>query len=116
MHGDGLQSRDFTYVENVVNANIAAALYSDMAGMRVNVATGKSYTILDVVQTINKILGTHIHPEFTAARKGDVRKTCADVGALQAILPEQERIDFYEGLVKTIHSDYARETVNNTPL
>jgi len=100
--GDGKQSRDFTFVENVVNANLAAATVKDAAGHVFNVANGCDTTVLGIVDGVNKILGKNIEPQLLPLRKGDVYKTLADVSKLENILGLKDRIGFEEGLEKTV--------------
>ncbi|MFC1612172.1 NAD-dependent epimerase/dehydratase family protein, partial [Myxococcota bacterium] len=71
--GDGKQSRDFTHVENAVEANLKACTAPDVAGETFNVACGQSYDLLTLVHEINDILGTDVHPEHLPPRRGDVR-------------------------------------------
>ncbi|MFQ6014043.1 MAG: SDR family oxidoreductase [Anaerolineae bacterium] len=102
IYGDGLQSRDFTYVANVVQANLLAVEASEVAGEVINVACGKRYTLLELVDTINRILDTQIEPTFTTARPGDVKHSQADIGKAQKLLGFRVELDFEEGLEKTI--------------
>lgn len=102
VHGDGLQSRDFTYIDNVVKATIQAALVTDLDGEVLNVACGKAYTVLEVVKYVNQILGKNVQPLFTPPRLGDVRHTLADVTKQEKILGIRAEIDFYEGLKRTV--------------
>ena len=98
---DGEQSRDFTYVGNVVEANLACAVAESISGGEVfNVACGNSISILDIVSALNKILGTSLKPEFHPKRAGDVRKTYADVSKIQKITGPG--IDFHKGLALTV--------------
>ena len=102
IHGDGKQTRDFTYVENVVQANIKAATAPDIKCEVLNVACGKNYSVLDIVKYANKILKKDIKPEFTPLRPGDVRDTLADIKKARKIMQFDPEIDFEEGLTKTI--------------
>ena len=98
---DGEQSRDFTYVGNVAEANLACAIAEGISGGEVfNVACGNSVSILDIVNALNKLLGTSLKPEFAPKRAGDVRKTYADVSGIRKITGPG--IDFYEGLKRTV--------------
>jgi len=110
IHGDGLQSRDFTYIDNVVKATIQATLVTNLNGEVLNVACGKAYTVLDIVKYVNQILGKNIQPLFTPPRPGDVRHTLADVTKQEKILGIRAEIDFYEGLKRTV--DYFRTQIN----
>jgi len=103
VHGDGLQSRDFTYVENVARANVLAATAAfPAAGQAYNVACGASFTLLDLIAGINEALGTDIVAEHTAARAGDVRFSKADISRAQRDLGYQVWLPFGEGLRRTI--------------
>lgn len=101
--GDGKQARDFTFVANVVEANIKAAHAQTKAnGEVINVACGKSYSILDIVDNLNRLLGKDIKPQFGPARAGDVRKTHADITKLKRELGVVPKVNFEEGLKRTL--------------
>jgi nucleoside-diphosphate-sugar epimerase len=102
VHGDGLQSRDFTFVTNVVRANLLAAAAPDVAGRVFNVACGQRYTLLDLIAILNDILDAHITPIHTAPRPGDVRHSLADITAAQEALGYRVEVDFHEGLRRTV--------------
>ena len=108
MHGDGLQARDFTFVENNVRANVLAATADFPAqGQVYNVACGASITLLGLVDTINRILGTDIAPVHTEARVGDVRLSKADIRRAREDFGYTVSIPFEEGLRRTI--DYYKD-------
>lgn len=96
--GTGKQSRDFTYVDNVVNANILAARRANCRGEIFNIASGKDYSILELVKILNKIMGKGIKPVFLKKRAGDVFKTLADLSRSKKILGFHPSIKFIEGL------------------
>jgi UDP-glucose 4-epimerase len=100
--GDGLQSRDFTYVENVVQGNLAAAERPAAAGRVFNVACGRQYNLLELIAAINRVLGTKIEPIFAPARAGDVRDSLADITPAREALGYEPTIDFDEGLRRSI--------------
>ena len=100
--GDGLQSRDFTYVSNVVDANLAGCTASGAAGMFFNVACGCDYSVVDVAETLKKILGKNIASLHGPKRAGDVKRTFADISLLRNILKVEPRVDFNEGLKRTV--------------
>jgi UDP-glucose 4-epimerase len=100
--GDGQQSRDFTYVENVVQGNLAAAERPAAAGRILNVACGRQYSLLDLIASINRVLGTKIEPIFAPPRAGDVRESLADISAARECLGYEPSIDFDEGLERSI--------------
>lgn len=100
--GSGKQSRDFTYIDNVVEANILAATAPDIKHEIVNVANGKDNTVLELLALLNKIIGKNIAPEFLPLRPGDVFRTRADISKIRKILRYEPRIGFEEGLRKTV--------------
>lgn len=104
--GDGLQSRDFTYVDNVVVGNLAAAERPGVAGRVFNVACGRQANLLELIASINRVIGAKIEPIFAPARAGDVRDSLADVTAAREALGYEPTIDFDEGLRRSI--DYYR--------
>jgi UDP-glucose 4-epimerase len=102
IEGDGKQSRDFTYVKNVVSANLAAAKAKGADGEAFNVACGNSYSVLDIVSHLNKFLGKKFEPEFAPPRRGDVQKTIADISKMKKLLKVEPTVDFESGLKKTL--------------
>jgi nucleoside-diphosphate-sugar epimerase len=98
IYGDGEQSRDFSYVTNVVQANLLAAAVPDVGGQVFNIACGQRYNLLELVATINRILGTDIAPVHTAPRVGDVRHSLADIARAREMLGYQVEVEFEEGL------------------
>jgi nucleoside-diphosphate-sugar epimerase len=101
IYGDGTQSRDFTYVSNVVAANLLAAITPDMAGRVFNAAVGTRYTLLELVDNLNAILGTKIAPIFEVERPGDVKHSQANISLIKEYGYET-LVDFRGGLEKTI--------------
>jgi len=107
IHGNGKQSRDFTYVENVVEANLLACEvpFSKIHTLKnnvFNIANGSSYSILELVEYLNQIMGKSIEPVFTPPRPGDVFKTLADISKAKDILGYRPKVDFKEGLKRTV--------------
>jgi UDP-glucose 4-epimerase len=102
VHGDGGQSRDFTYVSNAVQALMRAADTPGVAGNVYNVGTGNSISVLDLVMHLNRLLGTNLAPQFGPTRAGDVRYSRADVSRTRADLGYDPQIDFAEGLRRTL--------------
>jgi UDP-glucose 4-epimerase len=102
VHGDGLQSRDFSYVDNVVQANLLAATAPGAIGRVFNVACGERYTLLDMIAALNDILGTQIEPVHTEPRIGDVRHSLADISAAREALGYRVLVGFYDGLRRTV--------------
>jgi UDP-glucose 4-epimerase len=109
VYGDGHQSRDFTYVANVVDGNLLAAEASGVAGRTLNVANGRSTTLLRLLELLNQFLGTNIEPVFHPPRAGDVRDSLADITAARNLLGFEPKVNFEEGLRKSI--DYYRSVV-----
>jgi UDP-glucose 4-epimerase len=104
VHGDGLQSRDFTYISDVVEANmIAATAPADgCAGRVYNIAGGASWSLLDILRILGDLLGVVPEPEFTALRPGDVRRSQADASAAARDLGFKCRVSMEEGLRLTV--------------
>ncbi len=104
IYGDGLQSRDFTFIANVVEANLRAAeAPPEAAGEAINIACGERFTLLDLARAIGRIVGREdLKPRHEPARKGDVRHSQADVGKAKALLGWTPRVAFEEGLRRTV--------------
>jgi UDP-glucose 4-epimerase len=99
IYGDGSQTRDFTYVANVVAANLAALQYpKPLEGAVFNVGTGRRVSLLDLVAAMNKVLGTDFEPEFRPPRPGDVRDSQASLENIHKKLNYHPIVDFDEGL------------------
>ncbi|MFA5142551.1 MAG: SDR family oxidoreductase [Candidatus Omnitrophota bacterium] len=99
---DGRQSRDFTYVANVVAANLRACVAKKVSGEVFNVACGSTASVNDIVRMLNKILGTDIKAKYAPKRKGDIRKTSADIKKMKTLLGVRKIIGFEEGLKLTV--------------
>lgn len=103
LYGDGSQTRDFTYVANVVAANLAAIdAPGSLGGVAVNIGTGRRVSLLDLVAAINSILGTDLRPEFRPERAGDVHDSQADIGRSSKLLGYRPTVDFEDGLRRTL--------------
>jgi len=103
IHGDGGQSRDFTYIENVVQANVAACGAASRAGGRsYNVALGGRITVEDLCLRIRDLLGVEIAPVYDAAREGDVRHSQAAVDLAREYLGYEGTVSLDEGLKRTV--------------
>lgn len=100
--GDGQQSRDFTYVEDVVHGNLLAAESKDAVGRVFNIACGRQQSLLELIASINRVLGTSIEPVFAPARAGDVRESLADIAAARAVLGYKPAVEFEDGLRRSI--------------
>jgi UDP-glucose 4-epimerase len=109
VYGDGKQSRDFTYVEDVVRGKLLAADAPNVAGRVINVANGRSVTLLRLIDALNELLGTNVQPKFEPARAGDVRESLADITLARALLGYEPQVEFEEGLRRSI--DYYRTIV-----
>ncbi len=101
IHGDGTQSRDFSYVSNVVEANLLAASANGIGGEVFNIACGQQASLLDLVASLNRILGTSIEPSFGPPRPGDVKHSMADIDHARLLLGYEPRVLFEAGLART---------------
>jgi len=104
VYGDGEQSRDFTFVDNVVGANLLAADAPDVGGEILNVATGGSVTVNALADAIGLMLGKPVEKAYEPAREADVQASWADVEAAKRLLGYEPRVDFDDGLRRT--ADY----------
>ena len=104
IYGDGLQSRDFTAIENVVDANLkaAAAPLERVAGGVFNIACGESVTLLKLVADLADLTSKPLKPRFAAARTGDVLHSRADISAARAAFEFNPRVGWKEGLERTL--------------
>jgi UDP-glucose 4-epimerase len=102
VHGDGRQSRDFTYVSNVVDANLRACNAEGRVGGVYNVACGTANSILELVQHLNDIFGTQIEPTFEPARAGDIRLSWATIDAARDVFGFRPAVSVQEGLRRTV--------------
>ncbi len=104
IHGDGSQSRDFTYIENVVEANLSAmvAPAERVSGRVFNVATGQRITLNDAVEELRKLTGYTGPVEYAAFRAGDIAHSLADISLARAALGYEPKVNFREGLSRTI--------------
>jgi nucleoside-diphosphate-sugar epimerase len=100
--GDGQQSRDFTYIDNVVDANLLAARAKRTSGEVVNIACGEAITVNKIIDLINELLGKRIQPIYTDPRPGDVKHSLADITAAKNLLGFKPRVSFRQGLQKAI--------------
>ncbi len=105
--GDGRQSRDFTYVDNVVEANIAAAAAPKLSGESVNIAAGNPRTVLDVLEAISNEFGYSLPPAYAPDRPGDIRDSHADLSVARSLLGYKTTVDFPTGLRRTV--EFLRE-------
>ena len=102
VYGDGTQSRDFTYVDNVVEGSIAASQVPGVSGEVFNIALGERQTLLKLLDELSKIIGVSVKPKFLPPRAGDVKHTYADSSKAERLLKWKGRISFVEGLKRTV--------------
>lgn len=100
--GDGLQTRDFTYVTDVVQALLKGATVKGLAGQVYNVGTGRAVTLLDLLAALNKLMGTRVTPRHEPPRTGDIRHSCADITRARRELGYEPVVSFEEGLAHTL--------------
>jgi len=100
--GTGRQSRDFTYIDNVVEANILGMTKEGIKYEIFNVANGKDNTVLKIVDNLNKIIGKKIQPKHLPIRVGDVFRTCADISKIKSKLGFKPVVGFEDGLKRTV--------------
>ncbi|MEQ1904840.1 MAG: SDR family oxidoreductase [Pirellulaceae bacterium] len=109
VYGDGEQSRDFCYVKNIVDGNLLAMTTPGVAGETFNVSTGKTTSLLQLIQLLGEMLGVKADIDFQPARQGDVRQSLADVSRAAHGLGFVPEISFAEGLARSI--EYYRTIV-----
>ncbi|MFA6563385.1 MAG: SDR family oxidoreductase [Verrucomicrobiia bacterium] len=100
--GDGEQTRDFTYVANIVDANLAAAAAPEAAGQTFNIAGGRRISVNELIATLNQILGTAVAPSYAPPRPGDVLHSLADITKANRLLDGTPRVELAEGLRRTV--------------
>jgi UDP-glucose 4-epimerase len=98
IYGTGRQSRDFTYIDNVVDANILALTKKNIKCAVLNIGNNKDHSVLELVKTLNKIMHKSIRPVLLAPRLGDVFRTLADISKAKKVLGYRPKVDFQEGL------------------
>lgn len=112
IYGDGKQSRDFTYIDNVVDANVCACLAEGVDGEVFNIAGGQQVSLLQVVDSLAKILGKSLRTEFLPSRSGDVRDSLAGLTKAKKYLGYTAAVSFEKGLANTVqwHQQHASDT------
>jgi UDP-N-acetylglucosamine/UDP-N-acetyl-alpha-D-glucosaminouronate 4-epimerase len=100
--GDGETSRDFTHVENIVEANLAAAAEPAAAGRVMNIAIGSSHTLNELVQALRRLLDSDIEPDYATPRPGDVRESLADISLARELIGYEPSVELEQGLQRTI--------------
>jgi UDP-glucose 4-epimerase len=104
IYGDGEQGRDFTFIANVVTANLLAAAASadKVSGRVINIATGERFTLNQTYKILRELIGYEGEPAFGAQRAGDVRDSLADISLARELLGYEPVVDFSEGLRRTV--------------
>jgi UDP-glucose 4-epimerase len=100
--GDGQQSRDFCYIDNVIEANLLACTAAGAPGEVMNIACGEATTLLEVIDVVADVVGKRIPPKHEAPRPGDIKHSLADIDKARRILGYTGRIKFREGIERTI--------------
>jgi nucleoside-diphosphate-sugar epimerase len=102
VYGDGLQTRDFTYIDNVIQANLAACAAPKTAcGKVVNIACGERVSLLDILEIVYGLAGKRVSPRFEPGRVGDVRDSLADISLARDLIGYDPSVPFSEGLAQT---------------
>ncbi|HWP84915.1 MAG TPA: SDR family oxidoreductase [Terriglobia bacterium] len=118
VYGDGEQSRDFTYVDNVVEANLLACAAPGAAGKVFNIGTGRRETLNQVLATLGRIFGRPVEAVYAPPRSGDIVHSLADIRKAQEELGYEPRVGFEEGLRRTVEwyrEDHAALSVSGNP-
>ena len=104
IYGNGEQSRDFTYIDNVIHANLlaASAPAAKVSGKVINIATGSRITLNTTFRILQELTGYHGEPAYLAPREGDIRDSQADISLAEQLLDYRTRVDFREGLRRTV--------------
>ncbi len=110
VYGDGKQTRDFVYVDDLLQGLWLAAEHPEAVGRVFNLASGRAYTLLELLQAIEEAAGVSLEPQFTSPRPGDIRHSFADIRAAHGILGYEPRISLQEGIRRTLNA--YREAIN----
>lgn len=102
VEGDGLQTRDFTYIDNVVHGTLLACHTPGVAGETFNIACGERINLLEMIDLLNRFMGTRIEPVFADPRPGDVRHSRASIEKARRMLDYEPIVSFEEGLARTL--------------
>lgn len=102
IYGDGEQTRDFTYVANIVDGNLRALTSPDAAGQSLNLATGSRISLNQLANTLGEILAVPVQPEYAPTRPGDIRHSSADIARASQVLGYTPVVDFRLGLERTV--------------
>jgi UDP-glucose 4-epimerase len=98
VYGDGEQTRDFTYIDNVVHGNVLAAEAAKTTGQTINVACGEQVSVNAIIRRINELLGKDIKPNYVPPRAGDVKHSLADIRLARKLIGYEPQVSFEEGL------------------
>jgi nucleoside-diphosphate-sugar epimerase len=109
IYGDGEQSRDFTYIKNVVHANLLAARAKETKGQVVNIACGQAVTVNNIIAMINDATGKNVKPNYTDSRPGDVKHSLADISLAKELIGFEPIVSFEDGLQLAI--DWYRDNL-----
>jgi nucleoside-diphosphate-sugar epimerase len=110
VYGDGKQTRDFVYIDDLLQGLWLAAEHPQAVGRVFNLASGRAYTLLELLQAIEEAVGSPLEPQFTAPRPGDIRHSFADIRAARGILGYEPHISLQEGIRRTLNA--YREAMN----
>jgi UDP-glucose 4-epimerase len=110
VYGDGKQTRDFVYIEDLLQGLWLAAEHPEAVGRVFNLASGRAYSLLELLQAIEEAVGSPLEPQFTSPRPGDIRHSFADIRAARGILGYEPRISLQEGIRRTLNA--YREAMN----
>lgn len=102
IYGDGEQTRDFTYIDNVVRGNMLAAEAPGLRGEAINLACGESISVNRIIALVNELLGRQVKPNYVAPRAGDIKHSLADITRARTLLKFEPIVDFAEGLWRSI--------------
>jgi UDP-glucose 4-epimerase len=102
VYGDGEQTRDFTFIANVVDANWKAATSPNVAGQALNIGCGAQTSLNQLIERINQIIGSHLEPKYEPARKGDVRNSVADISKAKTLLGYSPTTSLEDGLRRVV--------------
>jgi UDP-glucose 4-epimerase len=114
IYGDGMQSRDFTFVANVVEANLLAATAEGVNGRILNIATGSPISVNELADTIGRVLGREVEKTYLPLRPGEVRDSSADLSAARELLGYETRVGLEEGLRRTAEFLLAEQLADAT--
>lgn len=102
VYGDGEQTRDFTFIDNVVEANLLAAKAEKTSGEVINIACGSRITVNEIIAEINKFLGKNVKPNYVSQRPGDIRHSSADIRLAEQVIGYRPVVQFFDGLRRAI--------------